>query len=147
MKNIILLLAILGWGFSPLIAQTNWKLNISEAVEEAKKTNRPVLLSFAGSDWCRPCIKLTKEVFETSEFEEYAEENLVLVLLDFPRLKKNRLPEEQVSHNEKLAEKYNKDGVFPLVVLIDYDGNVINTTGYRPGGPLPFIDYLKTATQ
>ncbi len=44
-----------------------------------------VLLDFTGSDWCPWCIRLDKEIFSTSEFKDYAKENLVLVELDFPQ--------------------------------------------------------------
>ena len=50
---------------------------------------------------------------------KYAKQNLVLVKLDFPMRKKNKLSKEQQAHNDKLAEKYNKKGVFPLVIIFD----------------------------
>lgn len=119
-----------------------WLTDYEAAIAKAKDENKPVLLSFAGSDWCKPCIMLTREVFETPEFKDYAKENLVLVLLDFPRLKKNKLSDEQTKHNENLAAKYNKTGEFPLVVLLDANGEVIAKTGYQKGGAQHFIEYL-----
>ena len=121
-----------------------WLTNYETALSKAKEENKPVLLSFAGSDWCKPCIMLTREVFQTPEFESYAKENLVLLLLDFPRLKKNKLSEEQTKHNETMAAKYNNTGEFPLVVLVDVDGKVIAKTGYQKGGAEHFIEYLKS---
>ena len=45
-----------------------------------------MLVNFTGSDWCQfGVIKLSEEVFSKSEFEDYAEDNLILVKLDFPR--------------------------------------------------------------
>ncbi|UII22331.1 thioredoxin family protein [Fulvivirga ligni] len=120
-----------------------WRTDFEAAIKEAKAENKPVLISFAGSDWCKPCIKLTREVFEDQKFQEYAKENLVLVLADFPRLKKNAIPKEQVKANEALAAKYNNDGAFPLVVLVDGDENVIAKTGYQAGGSENFINYLE----
>lgn len=121
-----------------------WLTNIEEAKTLAKEQAKPILMSFAGSDWCRPCIMLTKEVFEDEKFKVYAEENLVLLLLDFPRLKKNKLSDEQTEHNEKLAAKYNTTGEFPLVVLINSDGEAIAKTGYQKGGADNFIQYLES---
>jgi thioredoxin-related protein len=103
----------------------DWKLNFSEAKSQAISDHKMILLNFSGSDWCGPCIKLKKEVFESAEFEKYASENLVLVRADFPRQKKNQLPREQVTKNEELAEKYNPKGLFPLTVLIDSKGNIV----------------------
>lgn len=121
-----------------------WLTNYETALSKAKEENKPVLLSFAGSDWCKPCIMLTREVFQTPEFESYAKENLVLLLLDFPRLKKNKLSDEQTKHNETMAAKYNNTGEFPLVVLVDANGKVIAKTGYQKGGAEHFIEYLKS---
>ena len=122
----------------------NWLLDITEAKSLSHDTQKPILISFAGSDWCKPCIMLTREVFETEEFSTYASENLILVLADFPRYKKNKLPEEQTQHNEGLASLYNQNGEFPLVVLIDENGNVLGKTGYLKGGAKNFITHLDT---
>lgn len=122
----------------------NWILDIEAAKRMAGEENKNILISFAGSDWCKPCIILTSEVFETETFKNYAEKHLVLVQADFPRYKKNRLPEDQVAKNEKLARQFNKDGAFPLVVLINPEGKVLGKTGYRSGGPDEYITHLKT---
>lgn len=121
-----------------------WMHDFEAVKAKAKELNKPILMSFAGSDWCRPCVMLTKEVYEDDKFKSYAEENLVLLLLDFPRLKKNKLSDEQIRHNEAMASKYNTNGEFPLVVLVDAEGNVIAKTGYLKGGADSFINYLNS---
>lgn len=145
MKTFIILV-FLSCSFLSAIAQqeSHWHLDFEVVKQIAREENKTILMSFAGSDWCKPCIKLTREVFETKEFQSYAQENLVLLLLDFPRLKKNAIPKDQVLHNEKLAEKYNRDGAFPLIVLTNQEGEEIGHTGYRTGGAEPFIKYLNT---
>lgn len=111
----------------------NWKLNFSDARAEAEASHKMILLSFSGSDWCGPCIKLTQDVFGSAEFTDYATENLVLVRADFPRKKKNQLDQNQIALNEKLADQYNKKGVFPLTVLVDSKGKVLKEwEGYQP---------------
>lgn len=144
MKLLLIILALLGnlGGFEN--NSSTWLTDYEDALAQAKADNKSVLISFAGSDWCRPCIMLTKEVFEDPKFEAYAEENLVLLLLDFPRLKKNKLSPEQTAHNEKLAAKFNTTGEFPLVVLLDPDEKVLAKTGYQKGGVDNFINYLKS---
>ena len=57
----------------------DWKLNFTEAKVQAESDHKMILLNFSGSDWCGPCIKLKKEVFESSAFQQYASEKLVLV--------------------------------------------------------------------
>ena len=119
-----------------------WLHQYNVALKQAKTDHKPILMVFAGSDWCKPCILLNKEVWNTDTFAKYAKDNLVLLELDFPRFKKNQLPAEQVKHNEQLAEKYNTEGIFPLVVLVDEDGSVISKTGYKTGGPEAYVQHL-----
>src|SRR5438309_5907156 len=88
-------------------ADRGWITDFSKEKSEAAQYNKLILLNFSGSDWCIPCIRLHKEVFESAAFEKYAGEHLVLVNADFPRLKKNQLSKEQTKQNAALAEKYN----------------------------------------
>ena len=119
-----------------------WKTDYEVALAQAKKEHKTVMLYFSGSDWCKPCIILRKEVFDTETFQEYARRNLVVVKLDFPRLKKNRLPEEQIKQNEALAMRFNHEGAFPSVVFLNADEQVIEKSGYRSGGPDEYISYV-----
>jgi thiol-disulfide isomerase/thioredoxin len=83
MKYISLLL------FVPLLLSfTIWHNNLDEAKQLAKKEHKYILLNFSGSDWCGPCIRLHKEILETEAFLKFANNSLILVNADFPRLKK-----------------------------------------------------------
>lgn len=104
----------------------DWLNDFEKARSIAKENNKMILVNFSGSDWCAPCIKMKKQVFDTPEFQAYADKTLVLVRADFPRHKKNQLDQAQITHNEKLAEKYNPKGKFPLTLLVDGDGNVVH---------------------
>jgi thioredoxin-related protein len=123
-----------------------WETDFSKAEQIAKQDHKYMLLSFSGSDWCIPCIKLHKEVFESDAFTSYATNNLVLVNADFPRLKKNGLPKEQEKRNEELADKYDKEGHFPYTVLLDEKGAVVKTwDGYPNLNPEQFILQVKAS--
>jgi len=124
-----------------------WQHSYEEATKQAAAEHKPILMVFAGSDWCKPCIMLRREVWDTPAFHDYAQEHFVLLELDFPRFKKNQLPEEQKKDNEQLAERYNQEGVFPLVVLTDAQGQVLGKTGYQPGGPENYISHLEQLLQ
>jgi len=104
-----------------------WETDIDSAEHKAQDEHKFILLNFSGSDWCGPCIRMHKEIFESTDFKNYAEGNLVLVNADFPRLKKNQLSKEQQKKNDALAEKYNSKGIFPLTLLLAADGTVIQT--------------------
>jgi thioredoxin-related protein len=124
---------------------TEWLTNMTTAKEAAAKENKYILLNFSGSDWCGPCIKMKKEVFESESFLNLAEKQLILVRADFPRSKKNKLSDEQTKHNEALAEKYNPSGKFPLTVLLDANGKVIKEwDGYAFSSQDKFIADLGT---
>lgn len=107
------------------VTMSGWQLNFEQARVEAEQRHKLILLNFSGSDWCGPCIKLKKDVFESAEFTQFSEEHLVLVRADFPRSSKNKLDARQEAHNEALAEKYNRQGKFPFTVLLAPDGRVL----------------------
>ena len=109
---------------------------------QASELHRPVLLIFSGSDWCLPCLWLEKKIFNDSAFKSYADENLVLFKADFPQKKK--LSPLRVSMNEKLAEEFNPDGIFPLVLLLGPDRTVLTLLEYVNYTPDHFIDQIKT---
>jgi len=129
-----------------LFLNASWQTDFERAKSEAKTENKFILLNFSGSDWCGPCIRLHKEIFDSEVFTKYADENLVLVNADFPRLKKNMLSKEQQKQNDALADKYNTDGAFPLTLLLDADGKVIKKwDGFPSETAAEFTNDVKAA--
>ncbi len=124
-------------------AQT-WQTDLEEARTTAHNENKDILLVFQGSDWCAPCIKLDREIWTSSEFKNYAKEHYVMLKADFPRKAKNQLEHAQQKKNNALAEKYNKEGYFPLVILLDEKGNVLGKTGYKKVSPKEYIELLNS---
>lgn len=129
----------------PLFAVSQeWEERYEHSLSKSKINEKPILLVFAGSDWCAPCIKLDRLLFQSTEFKEYAEENLVLYKADFPRKKKNRLPVAIESRNKNLAEKFNSKGYFPLVLLLDKDETIIGSFAYDYQEPVQYIRFLNS---
>lgn len=127
----------------PLFAEEKeelWLTNLETGLELSAEQNKPVLLYFTGSDWCGWCIKLTEEVLDTDQFINYAEENLVLVRLDFPR--SIQQDEATVRYNRNIMERFNVRG-FPTLFLLNSDESVIAQTGYRQGGAEKYIEHLE----
>jgi len=122
-------------------AQT-WLTDYDEALQLAQEEEKPIVLVFQGSDWCAPCIKLERAIWSSDDFKSHAAQNYVLLLADFPRKKKNALSSEQKAANQKLAEKYNKQGIFPYVVVLDAAENVKGTTGYKKLKPNEYITLI-----
>lgn len=110
-----------------VILFSGWNNDFEDAKKKADKEHKYILLNFSGSDWCIPCIKMHKEIFESPSFTAFAEENLVMVNADFPRLNKNKPSKDQEKKNEKLADKYDKEGTFPLTLLLNAEGKVIKS--------------------
>lgn len=122
----------------------NWITDFETAKQEAKDKNQKIILVFQGSDWCAPCIKLEREIWNTETFKSYAVDHFVMLQADFPRKKQNKLDNELQEKNNALAEKYNKNGYFPFVVILDHKGNVLGETGYKKISPKEYIDELNS---
>jgi thioredoxin-related protein len=111
---------------------------------EAATDHKLILVNFSGSDWCLPCIRLKKEIFENESFTSYASEKLVLVNADFPRQNKHKLAAGQKKMNEDLADKYNPEGKFPYTVLLTADGKIVKQWDGLPDVPADkFVDEIK----
>jgi thioredoxin-related protein len=121
----------------------NWNTNFEAAKQESSKNNRNIVLVFQGSDWCAPCMKLDKEIWSTEAFQKLSKNHFVMLKADFPRKKANKLSETLTQQNAKLAEKYNNQGYFPLVVVLDNNGKVLGKMGYEKVSP---NDYFKKLT-
>jgi thioredoxin-related protein len=137
MKKILLLIALL---LTTLGFSQDWKTNINEVKSQAAKEGKNILLVFSGSDWCGPCMKLEKSIWNSEAFKLASEKKWVLLKADFPKKKGNLLSVELTDSNNKLAEKYNKSGNFPLVVLLDSTGKVLGMTGFKN---ISAEDYIK----
>src|ERR1700709_1173407 len=109
------------------IPAPGWLTDFSEAQKIASNRHQLILLNFSGSDWCGPCIRLKKEIFESEAFSKMADTLLVLYNADFPRNKKNQLDKITGKKNNELADKYNPEGKFPLTLLLDANGKIIKT--------------------
>ena len=139
-----LLLATLLSSF--IISTITWGTDIEKAKQSAREEHKLILLNFSGSDWCGPCIRLHKEIFQSDGFEKYASDHLVLVNADFPRLKKNQLSKEQQKKNDQLADIYNREGAFPLTLLLNADGKILRKwDGFPKISPVEFTNQLIAA--
>ncbi len=113
-------------------------LEYESAMAVSRKTGKPVVLFFTGSDWCPWCVRLHEEVFDTDEFREWAADRVTMVDVDFPQ--KSQLSGDRRVLNETLKKTYD-DRIqgFPTALFIDANGNVLGRLGYEGGGPKPWI--------
>nr|WP_214448275.1 thioredoxin family protein [Flavihumibacter rivuli] len=135
----VLALSANAWGIS-----SGWETDFAKAKARANTEQKLILLNFSGSDWCIPCIRLKKEVFNDSLFLQYADEHLLLVNADFPRSKKNQLPKGLEDQNNQLAEHFNPKGSFPLTILMDANEKILKVWEGNPDlSPETFINQIK----
>jgi len=106
---------------------TSWQPSFEKAKQVAKEKHRLIMLNFSGSDWCGPCIRMRKEIFDSEVFSAMADTTLAMVNADFPRNKKNQLEKSLQTQNEMLADTYNAAGKFPLTVLLDENGKLLKS--------------------
>ncbi|MBU4459047.1 MAG: thioredoxin fold domain-containing protein [Verrucomicrobia bacterium] len=134
------LAAAIGLSATAARAASDWEDDFGRASELAKKDGKYMLVDFSGSDWCGWCIKLDNEVFQKKAFKDYAKENLVLALVDFPR---NRpLSKKDKARNDALAKKHGVRG-FPTILVMSPEGEVVGKTGYQPGGPEAYVKHIR----
>jgi protein disulfide-isomerase len=144
MKKVFLALLLIAGSFAVEAQELVWHDNLEKAMKISKKSKKPLMLFFTGSDWCGWCIRLQKEVFKTKEFTDWAKDNVVLVELDFPRNTSKLTPETQ-NQNSQLQQVFQVQG-YPTVWLVKAnkkDGKTnfekLGSTGYVAGGPTAWL--------
>ncbi|MEK6154736.1 thioredoxin family protein [Flavobacteriaceae bacterium 3-367] len=141
MKHSILITALL---FSCCLLGQDWKGNYAEALLASKQESKPLVLVFSGSDWCGPCKRLDRNIWQSEAFKAYASQHYILYNADFPRKKTNKLPEEKINANKQLAERYNPKGHFPLVLVLNGQEEVLGKTGYEKVSPDAYLSLLNS---
>ncbi|RYD84610.1 MAG: thioredoxin family protein [Sphingobacteriales bacterium] len=108
-----------------------WLTDFDAAKKQAATSGKNILLVFSGPEWCKNCTKLDTLVWESTEFKAEAEKNWVLLRADFAQ--KKGMPEPVDVNDTKmiLTEKYNRDGFFPFIVLLDKTGKKLGKVGYE----------------
>ena len=120
-----------------------WHTDANKAVNLSIESKKPLFLFFTGSDWCGWCKKLVKEVFITKEFNTWANKNIILLELDFPR--RTALSENLQKQNRELAQLFGVRGyptgwfVVPKVENGKVNFNKLGNQGYVAGGPKAWI--------
>jgi thioredoxin-related protein len=139
-RKLALFAIITAIGLATSAYAKQWETDFKRASSKAERTGKYMLVFFSGSDWCGWCKKLDKEVFRTNHFKNYADKNLVCVLVDFPRKKSQR--KKIKKQNQELAGKYDVEG-YPSLFLLSPEGDLVAKTGYMPGGAKKFVQQLR----
>ncbi|WP_339834126.1 thioredoxin family protein [uncultured Flavobacterium sp.] len=122
-----------------------WHTDMAKASELSMKEKKPLMLFFTGSDWCGWCIRLQNEVFKKEEFIKWANENVILVELDFPR--RTAQDETLKQQNYQMQQIFQVKG-YPTVWVVNpektAEGKInlsaLGSTGYVAGGPEKWLE-------
>ena len=127
-----LLITAIATSLTAVTFASEWMTDYKAALSLSKKTGKPILADFTGSDWCGWCIKLHKEVFDKPEFMSWAKKNVILLELDYP----NQKPQTAAikKQNAELAKKYAIQG-YPTILFLNHKGDKLGEYGYAEGGP------------
>ena len=104
-----------------------WYTSHQKVMKAANLAQQPVLIFFHGSDWCPPCISMSRDIFADTAFINYATDKILFLDVDFPYKKK--LTKTQLKHNKNVKKKFGlpdeyREG-FPQVVIINANGKLL----------------------
>ncbi len=97
-------------------AQANsitWRNSLNSAMQEAKKTKKPLLLNFS-TVWCGPCQIMKRTTFKDAAVIQESKK-WVMVYIDGDQ-------------QAKLVEKYKVDG-FPTLLILKPSGAIVSRAG------------------
>jgi thiol:disulfide interchange protein len=121
----------------------NAEQDIQDAVAEAKRTNRRVMVE-VGGDWCIWCHHMDEFFEKHPDMLAQRDKNFVMV-------KVNRSDENK---NEELLSRYPKVAGYPHIFILDKDGKLIHSQdtglleegkGYNPDKFKTFLTVWATA--
>ena len=100
------------------------------------------MANFTGSDWCGWCKKLKKAVFDTELFKAWAEANVILFELDYPR----RTPQDPAIKQQNAELQQTFKGFvrgYPTVLIFDiertYNGEEKKQDGIKIHGKMGYM--------
>lgn len=144
LSRLFILLVALTFSHSAWAQEATWYTDVNKAIELSQKQKKPIMLFFTGSDWCGWCIKLQNEVFKQEAFVKWANQNVILVELDYPRRKS--LDPQMQQQNAQMQQLFQVRG-YPTVFFVNpeqKDGKVnlqqLGKAGYVAGGAETWIN-------
>lgn len=122
-----------------------WHTDLEPALDAAREADKELFVYFTGSDWCKYCILLDKEVFGEAYLDQLSE-RYVLVKLDFPDPQGETY---RAMSKDLLRRNYAHKAAFgvngqPVILIMTPERWVAGRLGYMPGGVPAFERQLGT---
>lgn len=106
------------------ISATAQHSRFTDAQAIALRDNKPILLLLSGEDWCAPCVKLKKKVWNEPDFQEYISKEFVRLELFLPK-QGSYGPEWTVfKEYDELKKKYEAP-FLPTILVLAPNGELI----------------------
>lgn len=114
-----ILLLLINYSFSQK-KFNDWEL----AKKESEISKKNILIILTGAEWCKPCVKMEKNVIKTEAFTEYANQTLIILEINLPR---------HWDYDSKVVKDYvffrdkYQTNALPSLILVNSDGKAITT--------------------
>ena len=90
--------------------------DVTEAVKEAKRTNKRIILD-VGGDWCIWCHRLDAFIDKDGEIKDFISKNFIMVKINFSRENKN----------EEFLSKYPEIPGYPHFFVLEKNGEFLHS--------------------
>lgn len=120
----------------------NWIPDIETAKTIAAEKGVPIFVLFTAASWEPNSMRLSNEILSSEEFRTYAEKNLVLLKVAFP--KSGNIPPHIMQARQDLARQYQVRNVPTAVILNRNGGELARVDGYPPEMRTTYVDHLKS---
>jgi thioredoxin-related protein len=109
--------------------------DINEAIKEAQRTNKNVLLEIGG-EWCSWCHRLDKFFLDNADLAQLRDKNFVTVKINF----------SEENKNESVLSRYPPIGGYPHIFFLDSTGKLLlsQDTGVLESGKSYNLERLTT---
>jgi thioredoxin-related protein len=102
----------------PYNPTANAKVDIEQAVMEAKKSGKHVIL-MTGGNWCSWCIKFNKMIIKDPQLDSAVNANYIFYHLNFSKENKNADILAKYGYPQRFG--------YPVFIVLDDNGNRIHT--------------------
>lgn len=102
----------------PYQPEADAKMQIAKAVEEAKFTNKHVLV-MVGGNWCKWCLLLTKYMNQHESIDSIINADYIYIHVNYSKENKNPEIMRQLEYPQRFG--------FPVLVILDENGRRLHT--------------------